>query len=115
MDVDGPQTSQERESDADGERVRVGVFDATPDSCVTQTDSRKVEDFLGGEIQEQAQACLNTCISIHMCCQRKVLIRILFSKKGSNGVNLKKCVYRGTGGKHVFMSQTLDYSSTALR
>ena len=80
MDVDGLQTSQERETDAVGERVCVGVFDVTPDSCVTQTADRWRTFW--GEILAQAQAGVNTRISIHMHCQRKVLIRILFYKKG---------------------------------
>lgn len=40
MDVDGLQTSQGSQNDAVGERVCAGVFDVTPDSCVSHTQSR---------------------------------------------------------------------------
>lgn len=53
MDVDGLQTSQERQTDAVHERVCVGVFDVTPDRCITQT-AEKWRISWGGEIQVQA-------------------------------------------------------------
>lgn len=40
MDVDGLQTSQGEKTEAVSKRVCVGVFDVTPDSCLTQTTKR---------------------------------------------------------------------------
>ena len=105
MDVDGLQTSRGRQTDAVCQRVCVGVFDVTPDSCVTQT--AECWRTFWGRNTAAGLSCVNICISIHMYCQREVLIRTLYSKKGSNRVNLKNCVYRrGADGKHVLPSQT---------
>lgn len=83
MDVDGLQTSQGSQNDAVGERVCAGVFDVTPDSCVSHTHSREVEDFSGKKYTcGLKHGCVDICISIHTSCQRKDSIRSLFSENG---------------------------------
>lgn len=74
------------------------MVDVTPD--VTQTAKWR-RTLFSGEMQMQAQACVN--ISIHACCQREVLIRILFpSKNGERHSRNEEHVFTGEAeGKHV--------------